>query len=73
MSKRPSATYNDPGYFYNQKRLLKLFTFSAIAMLAGILTMIWVDFDRPWKDVQRGNMKWEAWAPVIPSADRPGR
>lgn len=60
MSKRPSATYNDPGYFYNQKRLLKLFTFSAIAMLAGILGMIWVDFDRPWKDIQRDNMKWEA-------------
>jgi len=53
VSKRPSSTFNDPGHFYNQKRLLQLFTLSSAALVVGILAMIWADFDRPWKDEQR--------------------
>ncbi len=60
MSKRPSATNNDPGFLYNQKRLLKLFTLSSAALVAGIVAMILADFDRPWKHEQRAQLKWEA-------------
>ncbi len=60
MTKRPSAANNDPGYFYNQKRLLKIFTFASLALFIGILLMIWKDFDRPWKDDQRAFMRWDA-------------
>ncbi|MHC4223601.1 MAG: c-type cytochrome [Planctomycetota bacterium] len=60
MSTRPSARFNDPGYFYNQKKLLILFTAASALMMAGILAMIWVDFERPWKSEQRAQMKWEA-------------
>ena len=60
MSQRPSSTYNDPGYFYNQRRLLKIFFFGSLALVAGILAMIWADFDRPWKHEQRAHREWEA-------------
>ena len=60
MSKRPSSTYNDPGYFYDQRRLLKIFLFGSLALVAGILAMIWADFDRPWKEEQRDHREWEA-------------
>jgi len=60
MSKRPSASFNDPGYFYNQRRLLKLFTFSSAALVIGMLASIWQDFDRDWKDEQRAETRFEA-------------
>jgi len=60
MSKRPSATYNDPGYFYSQKKLLKIFTVAMLLLAAGIIAMIWADWDRDWKDTQRAEMRWEA-------------
>ncbi|MDH3591610.1 MAG: hypothetical protein OER88_07010, partial [Planctomycetota bacterium] len=60
MTKRPSAVNNDPGYFYNQKQLLKIFAILSTAMLVGIFMMIWADFDRPWKDDQREYMRWDA-------------
>ena len=60
MSKRPSSTFNDPGYFYNQRRLLVIFTVGSLALVAGILAMIWADFDRDWKHEQRAARVWEA-------------
>ncbi len=60
MSKRPSATNNDPGYLYNQKRLLQIFAVSSLFLGAMITWMIWDDFDRPWKDEQRAQFLWEA-------------
>ena len=60
MSKRPSASFNDPGYFYSQRRLLKIFALSSVALMVGLLAMIWQDFDREWKDSQRAALVWEA-------------
>jgi cytochrome c2 len=60
VTKRPSSIYNDPGYFYNRKLLLRLFTFSSLAFVVGITWWIWVDFDRAWKDDQREELRWEA-------------
>jgi cytochrome c2 len=60
VSKRPSSIYNDPGYFYDQKRLLRIFTFSSLALVVGIVWWIWQDFDRPWKEDQRDERRWEA-------------
>ncbi len=60
MSKRPSSTYNDPGYFYNPKKLLKLFTLTSVLLAVGIIAMVWKDWARPWKDTQRAAMRWEA-------------
>ena len=60
MTKRPSSTYNDPGFLYNQRRLMKMFFFATLALVAGILAMIWADFDRPWKHQQRDHREWEA-------------
>jgi len=60
MSKRPSATNNDPGYLYNQKRLLQLFFLSSAFCGAMLTWMVWDDFDRPWKDEQRSEFVWQA-------------
>lgn len=60
MSKRPSSTQNDPGYFYNMRRLLRYFAVSSALLMGAVLWMIWADFDRPWKQDQRVEMKWEA-------------
>ncbi|MCK6458660.1 MAG: c-type cytochrome [Planctomycetes bacterium] len=60
MTKRPSSIYNDPGYLYDRKLLIRLFTFSSLALVVGITWWIWDDFDRPWKDDQREELRWEA-------------
>jgi len=60
VSSRPSARYNDPGFFYDQKKLLKYFAIATILMMVGILAMIYVDWARWWKRDQLDNMKWEA-------------
>ncbi|MHC4819199.1 MAG: hypothetical protein ACYTF8_14220, partial [Planctomycetota bacterium] len=60
MSKRPSSIFNDPGYFYSPRLLIRLFTVSSALLVIGILWWIWSDFDRPWKDEQRAEMRWEA-------------
>ncbi|MHC4731650.1 MAG: hypothetical protein ACYS6Z_13825, partial [Planctomycetota bacterium] len=60
MSKRPSSIFNDPGYFYSPRLLIRLFTVSSAVLMIGILWWIWTDFDRPWKDEQRAEMRWEA-------------
>lgn len=60
MSTRPSAVNNDPGYFYNPKRLMILFTATTAVLMVGVLWMIWADFERPWKADQRAEMRWEA-------------
>ena len=60
MTKRPSSIYTDPGYFYNRKLPLRLFTFSSLAFVVGITWWIWVDFDRAWKEDQRDELRWEA-------------
>jgi len=60
VSKRPSATNNDPGYFYNPKRLMQIFTGVTAALMASILWMIWADFERPWKADQRAELRWES-------------
>jgi len=60
VSKRPSSIFNDPGYFYSPRLLIRLFTLSSAALMIGILWWIWMDFDRPWKDEQRSEMRWEA-------------
>ena len=60
MSSRPSARYNDPGFFYNQKKLLKIFAIVSALMAIGILLMVHADWARPWKRDQVAAMKWEA-------------
>ncbi|HEX5137297.1 MAG TPA: c-type cytochrome [Planctomycetota bacterium] len=60
MTKRPSSIYNDPGYLYNRKLLIRLFTYSSLALVVGIVWWIWDDFDRPWKSDQRDELRWEA-------------
>ncbi|MHC4953352.1 MAG: c-type cytochrome [Planctomycetota bacterium] len=60
MSSRPSARYNDPGYFYSPKKLIRIFTILSVIMLLGIFAMIYVDWARPWKVDQIAEMKWEA-------------
>lgn len=60
MTKRPSSIFNDPGYLYSRKLLIRLFTFSSLAFVVGITWWIWDDFDRPWKDDQRHELRWEA-------------
>jgi len=60
VTKRPSSVNNDPGFFYDQRRLLKYFALASILLMASIVWMIWKDFDRPWKHEQRAEMKWEA-------------
>ena len=60
MSKRPASIWNDPGYFYNRKRLGRIFAVSSGLLLLGLAWIVWVDFDRDWKEVQRKQMKWEA-------------
>ncbi len=60
MTKRPSSIHNDPGYFYSRKLLIRLFAFASLAFAVGITWWIWVDFDRPWKDDQKAELRWEA-------------
>ena len=60
MTKRPSSIHNDPGYFYSRRLLIRLFTFASLAFVVGITWWIWVDFDRPWKDDQKAELRWEA-------------
>ncbi len=60
MTKRPSSIHNDPGYFYNRKLLLRIFTFSSLLFFVGITWWIWDDFDRAWKHDQRHELRWEA-------------
>ncbi|MFI5402268.1 MAG: c-type cytochrome [Planctomycetota bacterium] len=60
MTKRPSSIHNDPGYFYNRKLLLRIFTFSSLLFVVGITWWIWVDFDRAWKHDQKKELLWEA-------------
>lgn len=60
MTKRPSSIHNDPGYFYDRKLLLRIFTFSSLLFVVGITWWIWVDFDRAWKHDQRHERRWEA-------------
>ena len=60
MSSRPSARYNDPGFFYNQRKLLKIFAIVSGLMMVGILAMIYADWARPWKRDQVAAMEWEA-------------
>jgi len=60
VTKRPSSIHNDPGYLYNRKLLIRLFTWSTLAFVVGIVWWIWDDFDRPWKDDQRDELRWEA-------------
>jgi cytochrome c2 len=60
VSSRPSARYNDPGFLYNQRKLLKYFAIASILMMIGVLAMIYVDWARPWKRDQLAEMKWEA-------------
>ncbi len=60
MTKRPSSIHNDPGYFYSRSLLIRLFTFASLAFVVGITWWIWVDFDRPWKDDQKAELRWEA-------------
>ncbi|MHC4575936.1 MAG: c-type cytochrome [Planctomycetota bacterium] len=60
MRKRPSAIYNDPGYFYSPRKLIRIFTVSVAALMIAMLWWLWVDFDRDWKDEQRAEAVWEA-------------
>lgn len=60
MSSRPSARYNDPGFLYNQRKLLKIFAIMSGFMMVGILAMIYADWARPWKRDQVAAMEWEA-------------
>jgi len=60
VSSRPSARYNDPGYFYSPAKLIRIFAILSLVMLLGIFAMIYVDWARPWKDDQTAERKWEA-------------
>jgi len=60
VSSRPSARYNDPGYFYSPGKLIRIFAVLSVVMLVGIFAMIYVDWKRPWKDDQNAARKWEA-------------
>ena len=60
MSSRPSARYNDPGYFYNPAKLIRIFAILSVVMTLGIFAMIYADWKRPWKDDQNTQRKWEA-------------
>jgi len=51
MSKRPSSSFNDPGYFYSQRKLLKIFAITSGVLVLGMILMIWQDFDRAWDEV----------------------
>ena len=37
MSKRPSSSFNDPGYFYSQRKLLKIFAISSLVLGFNLL------------------------------------
>ena len=58
MSSRPSARYNDPGYFYSPAKLIRIFAILSAIMTLGIFAMIYVDWKRPWKDDQNAERKW---------------
>jgi len=60
VSKRPASIYNDPGYFYSGKLLGRIFVVASALLLLGLAWMIWVDFDRDWKETQRKHREWEA-------------
>ncbi|MEM8885131.1 MAG: hypothetical protein AAGD14_13765 [Planctomycetota bacterium] len=60
MSSRPSARYNDPGYFYKPQKLLKYFAIVAFLMAVGIVLLIHADWSRPWKHDQLASQRWEA-------------
>lgn len=60
MSTRPTSTQNDPGYYYDRKKLLKYFFLSSVFLMAMILLLVWSDFDRPWKGDQRVELQWES-------------
>jgi cytochrome c2 len=60
VTKRPSSIYNDPGYLYNRRLLSRLFALSSLVFVVGLVWWIWDDFDRPWKDDQRAERRWEA-------------
>jgi len=60
VTKRPSSIFNDPGYFYSRKLLLRIFTLSTLAFVIAVIWWIWDDFDRPWKHDQESELRWEA-------------
>ncbi len=44
---------NTSGYFYDQRKIHRLFGLSSLALMGATLGMIWQDHHREWKDYQQ--------------------